>query len=72
MTQVPTPHWLRHSHATWMLNTEKTAPLGVTRRVGHAQESTTAGYQSMYDDVPLAALEAFDEFLAPSHTAARG
>lgn len=71
MSQSPTPHWLRHSHATWLLRTGKTAQLGVTRRVGHAQESTTALYQSMYDDVPAAALDALDEFLAVSPVDAR-
>lgn len=67
MTQVPTLHWLRHTQATWMLRTEATAPLGVTRRLGHSNESTTHRYQSAYDDVPTAALVAFDQFLSPEN-----
>lgn len=59
LTRNPTPHWLRHSQAFWMLLAG--APVtAVQRRLGHKHISTTNDvYARMIEDVDDAALERF-------------
>jgi len=51
----PTPHDLRHSHAAWLFSDARVTPLAISRRLGHAQLSTTS---EIYGDLMPAAEDA--------------
>ena len=56
----PTPHWLRHTHAGWLLMSGAATLPEVQARIGHASITTTVGvYGSLVADVRPEALGAF-------------
>ena len=55
----PTPHWLRHTHVTWMLMSGANLP-ELQSRIGHESISTTINvYGRMITDVSPKVLETF-------------
>ena len=60
LTRRPTPHWLRHTHAGWLLMSGAATLPEVQARIGHASITTTVGvYGSLVADVRPEALDAF-------------
>lgn len=57
----PTPHDLRHTHAAWLFSDPRVTPLAISRRLGHAQLSTTSeiygDLMPVADDAMVAALD---------------
>lgn len=59
LTRKPTPHWLRHSHAAWMLMSGASLA-ELQRRMGHENITTTVDvYGRMVADVSDTAIDAF-------------
>lgn len=58
----PTPHDLRHTHAAWLFADPTVAPIAISRRLGHANLSTTSeiygGLQPSAEDAAVAAISA--------------
>lgn len=60
LTRRPTPQWLRHTHAGWLLMSGAATLPEVQARIGHASITTTVGvYGSLVADVRPDALSAF-------------
>lgn len=62
----PTVHWLRHTHATWLLQSGVATLQDIQRRLGHASITTTVDtYGRQLADVRPEALDAFSAMLTP-------
>lgn len=60
----PTPHDLRHTHAAWLFSDPRVAPLAISRRLGHAQLSTTSEiYGDLVPEAEDATIAALDDAL---------
>ncbi|MEU5965923.1 hypothetical protein ABZ777_32360 [Micromonospora parva] len=60
----PTPHDLRHTHAAWLFSDRRVTPLAISRRLGHAQLSTTSEiYGDLMPEAEEAAVDALDDLL---------
>lgn len=60
----PTPHDLRHTHAAWLFSDPRVAALAISRRLGHAQLSTTSEiYGDLVPAAEDAAIAALDDAL---------
>ncbi|WP_028183492.1 tyrosine-type recombinase/integrase [Salinispora arenicola] len=60
----PTPHDLRHTHAAWLFSDRRMTPLAISRRLGHAQLSTTSEiYGDLMPEAEEAAVDALDDLL---------
>lgn len=60
LARRPTPHWLRHTHVVWMVQTRQASLPELQRRIGHADIGTTINvYGRALEDVSPAALDAF-------------
>lgn len=60
LSRRPTPHWLRHTHAGWLLMGDGANLAEVQKRIGHEEISTTVDvYGSLVSDVKDDALEQF-------------
>ncbi len=58
----PTPHDLRHTHAAWLFADSKVSPLAISRRLGHANLSTTSEiYGGLAPSAEEAAVDAVAE-----------
>lgn len=57
----PTPHDLRHTHAAWLFSNPAVTPLAISRRLGHAQLSTTS---ELYGDLMPEAQQATVDAIA--------
>jgi integrase len=61
----PTPHDLRHTHAAWLFSDPRVTPLAISRRLGHAQLSTTSEiYGDLMPEAEESAVAALDDALA--------
>lgn len=60
LARRPTPHWLRHSHVVWMVQTNQATLPELQSRIGHADIGTTINvYGRALSDVSPGALNAF-------------
>lgn len=73
-SRAPTVHWLRHTHATWLLQAGVATLQDIQRRLGHASITTTVDtYGRLLSDVRPEALDAFSQMLtAPESSALEG
>jgi integrase len=62
----PSPHDLRHTHAAWLFSTPGVTPLAISRRLGHAQLSTTSEiYGDLMPEAEDATVAAIGAAMAP-------
>ncbi|MEU4217560.1 site-specific integrase [Actinoplanes sp. NPDC026623] len=60
----PTPHDLRHTHASWLFADPNVAPLAISRRLGHANLQTTSEiYGGLMPEAEEAAVKAISSAL---------
>lgn len=60
----PTPHDLRHTHAAWLFSDPRVTPLAISRRLGHAQLSTTSEiYGDLMPEAEDVLVDAIDDVL---------